>query len=215
LLGGKDVRQSETLGWSHRIVSIWFLTEKTPANCQRTWPFLEQGYIVDVNESWKTFAQDNEFRGSNFGIGLNYLDVCRSGTGAAVEFGDQLQRLLNAELNLINLVYSCDSPRQARWFSLIALPLTDRRAAVIHIDLSSVVRSPLAASIESSSESIARAVRYSVSRSLNLPFARMDPVTQLHLGSAACNPNDHSDLTDVRARLTQAATGNPFAAWKG
>ena len=46
-------------------------------------------------------------------------------------------------------MYSCDSPTEARWFSLIALPLPFNRiarVAVLHINISSLVRSPFGAS---------------------------------------------------------------------
>ena len=162
----------------------------------------ELGFIVDVNDSWKTFARDNGFRAADFGIGLNYLDVCRGGAVATVEFGDQLQRLLNAEINLINLAYTCDSPKEPRWFSLIALPLTDRRVAVMHIELSRIVQRPLTASIESYSENMAKAIRCSVSKSLRLQFARMGTEKQPRL-DAAYDRSDRRDPSNVSARLTK------------
>jgi PAS domain-containing protein len=36
----------------------------------------ESGDIIGVNASWQTFAEDNGFRPSQYGIGLNYLAVC-------------------------------------------------------------------------------------------------------------------------------------------
>ena len=42
-----------------------------------------RGVIVDVNEAWKKFARDNGLLTSNFGIGMNYLHLCRSGEAQA------------------------------------------------------------------------------------------------------------------------------------
>ena len=66
-----------------------------------------RGIIVDVNEAWKTFARDNDLRTPNFGIGKNYLQLCRSGAGAPAELAENLKRLIAAKLDLINFVYSC------------------------------------------------------------------------------------------------------------
>ncbi len=108
-----------------------------------------RGTIVDVNEGWKKFARDNGLRTPNFGIGKNYINVCRSGSGAPAELAENLERLIAAQLDLINLVYSCGSPTEARWFSLIALRLPFNgleRVVVLHINISDLVRSPFGAS---------------------------------------------------------------------
>ena len=160
----------------------------------------EDGYIVDVNENWKTFARENDLKVPEFGVGMNYPAVCGVRAGAAaVKLGDQLRALLAGALDLLSLVYSCDSPSGIRWFSLIALPLTDRRVAVMHVELSSIVRRPLTASITSSAESIAKAVGHSVDRSLRLEFARMGADTL----PATVNSSDSGDLLQLRARLTR------------
>ena len=162
--------------------------------------FDEAGRIVDVNENWRTFARKNDLRVPDFGLGMNYLAVCGAGAGAAaVEFGNQLRGLLTGALDLVSLVYSCDSPSGTRWFSLIAMPLTDQRVAVMHVELSSIIRRPLTASIKSSAESIAKAVGYSVDKSLRLEFARMGAETSPVAGGA----NDLGDLPELRARLTK------------
>jgi DNA-binding CsgD family transcriptional regulator len=158
------------------------------------------GFIVDVNEDWKAFARTNDLGVPDFGLGTNYLDVCGVGAGAAaVEFGDQLRGLLAGDVDLVSLVYSCDSPSGVRWFSLIAMPMTDPRVAVMHVELSSIVRRPLTASIKSSAESIARAVGDSVDKSLRLEFARIGAETS----STVDGPNEFGDPLKLRARLTR------------
>lgn len=154
----------------------------------------ERGVIIDVNEGWKAFARKNDLNVPNFGIGSNYLAVCGAEAGAATaEFGDQLRGLLAGDVDLVSLVYSCESPSGVRWFSLVALPLADRRVTVMHVDLSSIAKRPLTMSIKSSAESIAKAVSHSVDKSLRQELAR----------SAANSANDLSDLGALRARLTK------------
>jgi DNA-binding NarL/FixJ family response regulator len=158
------------------------------------------GVIVDVNENWKAFARTNDLGVPDFGLGMNYLAVCGAGAGAAaMEFGDQLRGLLAGEIDLVSLVYSCNAPSGVRWFSLIALPLTDQRVSVMHVELSSIVRRPLTASIKSSAERIAKAVGDSVDKSLRLEFARIGAETP----STVDGPSEPGDLLELRARLTR------------
>lgn len=63
-----------------------------------------RGIIVDVNEAWKKFARDNGLRTPNFGIGKNYLYVCRSGSEAPAQLAENLERLIAAQLNKFGLL---------------------------------------------------------------------------------------------------------------
>jgi len=40
-----------------------------------------KGVILSVNEPWRQFALANAFKGSDFGVGRNYLDVCEHAIG--------------------------------------------------------------------------------------------------------------------------------------
>lgn len=178
-----------------------------------------RGVIVDVNEAWKKFARDNGLLTSNFGIGRNYLQLCRSGAGAPAELAENLERLLAAELDLINLVYSCDSPTEARWFSLIALPLAiagPARVAVLHINISNLVGRPFGASLEPAAKArsqdrilietgiAANAVHDSVGRTLRSQLNKMLS-DQRPRSSINANPGKSSsaELTSVQKRLTK------------
>jgi DNA-binding CsgD family transcriptional regulator len=178
-----------------------------------------RGIIIDVNEAWKKFARDNGLRTSNFGIGMNYLRLCRSGAGAPAELAENLERLIAAELDLINLVYSCDSPTEARWFSLIALPLPfnrPARVAVLHINISNLVHRPFGASLELmanarsqeriliETQTAANAVHDSVARSLRLQLNRMLSDQQPRLSIDAVRRKKISaELARVQRRLTK------------
>jgi len=41
----------------------------------------EEGIIVDVNDAWRIFANDNQFIGTNHGIGNNYITIAESAAG--------------------------------------------------------------------------------------------------------------------------------------
>ncbi len=96
------------------------------------------GTIVAVNDTWKLFARQNGLRLPNFGIGSNYLDYCLSDESLPSLRAKELKELLAGQRSLVTLIYPCHSPKQKRWFSLIAFPLSfDDQAgvAILHIDL--------------------------------------------------------------------------------
>lgn len=106
------------------------------------------GTIVAVNEAWRTFGRANGLRMSNDGIGANYIDFCDSQGGAPAQLAADLRNLLAGARDVVTLVYPCHSPRKERWFSLVALPLSlhaPAGVAVLHIDLTTLIRDPSAA----------------------------------------------------------------------
>lgn len=98
------------------------------------------GRIVAVNAHWQRFARDNGFAGGEYGLGSNYVDVCRtaegdfSAEGRVVAGG--LGDLLSGRVNEFSLVYPCHSPTERRWFRLLASRLSDGSGAVIlHLNI--------------------------------------------------------------------------------
>ena len=41
----------------------------------------EQGLIIEVNAAWNQFARQNNFLGSDYGVGANYLRLCELAVG--------------------------------------------------------------------------------------------------------------------------------------
>jgi DNA-binding CsgD family transcriptional regulator len=177
-----------------------------------------RGVIVDVSDAWKKFARDNGLRTSNFGIGKSYLHLCRSGAGAPAELAENLEKLIAGELDLINLVYSCDSPTEARWFSLIALPLRFdglARAAVLHIDISSLVRDVFGArsaptanarnrnAVLMQTQMAANAVHGSVGRSLGSQINKMLSDRRRRSSIDAIRRKSGAEMVRVKERLTK------------
>jgi PAS domain S-box-containing protein len=82
------------------------------------------GTIIDVNSSWKLFADENEFIGNNYGVGTSYIDVAEKATGISEE--DQLplvvalQEMIDGIRESYSMIYPCHSPNKNRWFKLIA-----------------------------------------------------------------------------------------------
>jgi DNA-binding CsgD family transcriptional regulator len=145
--------------------------------------------------------------------------VCRSGSGAPAELAENLERLIAAQLDLINLVYSCDSPTEARWFSLIALRLPFNgleRVVVLHINISDLVRSPFGASfvLKANADSrdrllietqiAASAVHSSVDRSLKSQLNKTLSDQSLRSSiNAVRRQASNAELTRVKKGLTK------------
>ena len=172
-----------------------------------------RGVIIEVNEAWKKFARDNGLRTPNFGIGTNYLNVCRSGSGE--ELAENLERLIAAHLDLINLVYSCDSPTEARWFSLIALRLPFNglvRVAVLHINISDLVRNPFGASFALTTNAHTRDRLLETRIAASAVHSSVDRSLKSQLNKAL---SDRSLRSPTNAIRRQATSVDPIRATKG
>ncbi len=105
----------------------------------------ERGTIVDVNQSWDRFADDNGYATPDHGIGRNYLDACRpespnDGTTSPTPAGllEGLADVLAGRLEMLHIEYACHSPDKERWFEAYFSPLVLGRAAgavARHIDV--------------------------------------------------------------------------------
>ena len=102
----------------------------------------EAGTIVAVNEAWRAFARDQNYRDSTAALGLNYLDVCRSVKGPdeniaqAVALG--LERILAGQSDGVSLEYPCQTPEALLWFNLMIAPLRADEcsgAVMLHVDI--------------------------------------------------------------------------------
>ena len=79
-----------------------------------------QGRIITVNAVWSRFARQNNFLGSDYGIGTNYLSVCESVVGEcsaeAPLVAKGIRAVLAGECGEFILEYPCHSPQEKRWF---------------------------------------------------------------------------------------------------
>jgi len=108
-----------------------------------------QGVIRAVNEQWQRFSLDNSDRpgqpASGTGIGINYLDVCRTQEAGddtyATQARDGILAVLDGRMSRFSLVYPCHSPEQQRWFTMVVRTLglgQHGGAAITHTDVSAV-----------------------------------------------------------------------------
>ncbi|HEY8371032.1 MAG TPA: histidine kinase [Thermodesulfobacteriota bacterium] len=105
----------------------------------------ETGTIVAVNRAWREFAVANGFRGTSHGVGWNYLEVCRSATGAeaaeARAAADGIRAVMDGGRAHVRLEYACSGPSTLRWFQLRATRFfeDDRvRVVVAHEDVTEI-----------------------------------------------------------------------------
>ncbi len=82
----------------------------------------ETATIVAVNAAWKKFGRENRLASSNYGVGSNYLEICRSAEGAwsqeAPLVAEAIVQALQGEKEEFYLEYPCHSPEEQRWFTL-------------------------------------------------------------------------------------------------
>lgn len=80
------------------------------------------GTICAVNEAWRRFARENSGEPEATGIGVNYLDTCRSASGIDSIFAEHarqgIERVLDGSRDVFRLEYPCHSPIRKRWFLL-------------------------------------------------------------------------------------------------
>jgi PAS domain-containing protein len=84
-----------------------------------------KGVIVAVNLSWQNFAADNAMVGDDYGVGVNYLDVCRGAAPdpKALQAIQGITDVMKGRRQSYYLQYPCHSPSETRWFALRASPL--------------------------------------------------------------------------------------------
>ncbi len=88
-----------------------------------------EGVIVAVNAAWRGFAEGNGMAAPAYGVGANYLEVCRRACGdnseeassVATAFGELLRDVRTE----FHLEYPCHGPDEKRWFLLQATRFTE------------------------------------------------------------------------------------------
>jgi len=75
------------------------------------------GVIVQTNESWEAFADENDLCGDS--VGANYVTICRSDPNdeIAMVVADAIEEVLADERDQFLQEYPCHSPTERRWFT--------------------------------------------------------------------------------------------------
>ena len=105
-----------------------------------------RGTILDVNEQWRHFGQQNDLADPAQGVGSNYLATCENASGDqggdAARACEGLRAILDGSEQSFALEYDCHAPDRPRWFRMMANRLGPGRAregeagaVVMHIDI--------------------------------------------------------------------------------
>ena len=85
------------------------------------------GVIVTVNAVWTDFATRHGAMPESLGIGINYLDVCRSaaavGNAEAQAVIEGLEAVCRGSSETFSTTYTCDLPFEERWWIATITPL--------------------------------------------------------------------------------------------
>jgi len=104
----------------------------------------ESGVIIDVNDQWRHFGEQNAYGGADFGIGTNYIALCESASGDCSDeagiVARGLREVLRGRKETFALEYPCHAPDEQRWFRVMFNRLaTDEDspagAVAMHIDI--------------------------------------------------------------------------------
>jgi PAS domain S-box-containing protein len=80
----------------------------------------DSGEIIAVNEAWRRFAKHNGFSHTDYGMGMNYLQVCDRAARRNSQEADAVARgirdLLTHRDDEFCLEYPCHGPQGRRWF---------------------------------------------------------------------------------------------------
>jgi|GEM_PF-1205000 len=102
----------------------------------------ERGQIIAVNARWRLFAEANGYAGSNYGLGLNYLEICEAATGPDAEeapmVAEGIREVMAGQRNQFYLEYPAHNPLERRWFGVRVTHFQDAEATwlvVTHEDV--------------------------------------------------------------------------------
>lgn len=106
-----------------------------------------KGIMVEVNDSWKSFAFENGFSDVNYGIGSSYLTVSTLSFGDKEEDGlkiaEGIRSVLNGSTEQFAFEYSWQLAKEKHWFRMVVTPLSGIEfsgAVVMNMDISEIRR---------------------------------------------------------------------------
>ncbi|MCC6510603.1 MAG: response regulator [Pirellulaceae bacterium] len=81
----------------------------------------ETGCILEVNEAWRRFGDENNFSYFAYGVGSNYLapfesETLQCGDGPSIASG--IRDVIAGKREMFEFEYPCHSPTEQRWFLL-------------------------------------------------------------------------------------------------
>jgi PAS domain S-box-containing protein len=80
----------------------------------------ETGNILAVNKAWRQFGIENNYTGSSFTIGCNYMETCDAAYDECADgehnIADCIRDVLSGKVSQVRFEYACHSPDEQRWF---------------------------------------------------------------------------------------------------
>lgn len=93
----------------------------------------EKGFILETNQAWENFADNNDMDETYQSVGINYLNICElaasSEDNEAQQVATGIRRVLDGSLSEFVTHYPCHSPTQKRWFIVRVVPFREEHAA--------------------------------------------------------------------------------------
>lgn len=116
----KQMEEESRLAMRHQQLAEQFARETIDSLSAHLCVLDENGNISTVNRAWCEFAEANPPLLENYGIGRNYLQICRDsaerGDTMAGEFGQALRSIFKREQTSFQFEYPCHSSTERRWF---------------------------------------------------------------------------------------------------
>ncbi len=186
-----------------------------------------KGNIISVNDAWREFPDTNTLLSPEYGLGVNYLQVCDEAQGSgAVEArraAQGIRAVLGGSLPSFSLEYPCHSPLGRRWFLFTVTPLSGDclgGVIVMHLDVSArkqaqedlqLLNAELEKRVRQRTNQLQlanqelEAFSYSASHDLRTPLSAINGYSSLlakDIGAGASERSKHY-LSRIRAGVTQ------------
>jgi PAS domain S-box-containing protein len=96
-----------------------FLSETLDALPSHVAVLDERGFILQVNEAWRRFAEENGLKDDYYAVGRNYLEACIPDGEGCIEdraISDGIRAVIEGRAPGFTCEYPCHSPAERRWF---------------------------------------------------------------------------------------------------
>ncbi len=96
----------------------------------------EQGVILETNQAWEQFANDNDMQDTYQSVGSSYLNICEVAADDEAEEAAEatlvahgIRQVLTGKLHEFVTHYPCHSPDKKRWFMVRVVPFREEQKA--------------------------------------------------------------------------------------
>ena len=97
----------------------------------------KRGVILETNQAWQNFANENGMPEAFESVGANYLSICDADTPSRQDdaglVAAGIRRVISGEITEFATHYPCHSPEKKRWFVVRVVPFREEKVAKIII----------------------------------------------------------------------------------